>query len=59
MNGEVDEEEGVSKKYSKRAERENTYLAQVAEMGKLPSEAPLICNLRAFGATERKDLKQL
>lgn len=34
--------------------RGNTNLAQVAEMGKLPSKAALVCNLRAFGAEEKR-----
>lgn len=37
-------------------EKENTYLAQVAEMGKLPSKAALISNLRAFGAEESRNI---
>ena len=38
-------------------ERENTYLAQVAKVGKLPSEAALISNLRAFSAEKNKQVQ--
>lgn len=39
--------------------KRNIYLAQIAEMGKLPSEAALISDLRAFGAdqTNQKGIK--
>lgn len=40
-------------------ERENKYLAQVAEMGKLPSEAALISNLRAFSAEKNKQIQKV
>lgn len=39
---------------SKKVNKENIYLAQVAKMGELPSEAALISNLRAFGADTHK-----
>lgn len=41
------------------AEREeNPYLAQVAKVCKLPSEAALVGNLGAFGAERDKRIKQ-
>ncbi len=37
-------------------EKGNTHLAQISKMGKLPSEAALISNLRAFGAERHKEI---
>ena len=39
-------------------DRANTYLAQVAKMGKLPPKTAFISNLRAFGAEKNENIER-